>query len=104
MASPDSEKIFGLVPSTAGAWSNCGLVDRSLAGLPNSRDGVLGQSVASCVSPLKSLDISEPGLSGCKMESIKGTYWGSYPITHMLLCFWSDWIDYKGKKCYIGVK
>ena len=33
----------------AGAWGSCGLVDRSWAGFPNSGDGVLGQSVASCV-------------------------------------------------------
>ena len=46
------------------------------AGLPNSRDGVLGQSVASCVSPLGSLDISESGFSICKMGSKRRTYWG----------------------------
>ena len=85
MASSDSEKIFGLVPSTTGAWSNCGLVDRRSAGLPNSRDGVLGQFVTNCASPLRPLDISEPGLSGYKMESVKGTYWGLIQW-HMCYC------------------
>lgn len=70
---PDSEKIFGLVPSYGGL-GNCGLVDRSLAGLPNSRDGVLGR-VARC-ELTQVLDISETWI--IKMQNGKykeGTYW-----------------------------
>lgn len=52
--------MFVLVPSRAGAWGSCGLAGRSWAGLQNSRGGAPGQSAASRVSPLRSLDISEP--------------------------------------------
>lgn len=96
---PIQSKCLPGVPSRAGAWGSCGLVERSWAGLENSRDGVMGQSVASCVNLLRSLDTSEPGFSICKMGSTGSTY----PTQHMLLCFQNDWRNcFGGRRCYVS--
>lgn len=98
---PIQSKCLPGVPSRAGAWGSCGLVERSWAGLQNSRDGVLGQCVASCVSLLRSLDISEPGFSICKMGSTGSTC----PPQHMLLCFQNNWRNcFGGRRCCFQLK
>lgn len=67
----------------------------------SSWDGVLGQFVTSCVSPLRPLELSESGFSTCKMGKTISTYWG--PMQRHKLCFKNREAQ-KGRKCYIDVK
>ena len=84
------------------AWTESECLLWFLPGLGlSSWDGVLGQFVTSCVSPLRPLEFSESGFSTCTMGKTSSTYWG--PMQWHKLCFQNGEAQ-KGRKCYIDVK